>query len=394
MRVLVYEPKFVGHFLGFAAAAARAFAELGIDVTLGLSSHAEDSAPAKIKLQGLPEKVEVRFGCDVPKLYKKWSNARLEARGLESFLRAEPFDWLVVPSADFLVPGLVLDRGVHRLVSRLGGVDLVLHNCRAAYPQVGLREWPEVWFDRLAATIASRHRLLTVDEYVTSGAAPGRIGLVSNPVTRLPHFFDCRQPKIEQAEARKRLGLATDAAWIGSAGDLGRRKGTELLIDGFAQSCGEGDTRLALFGLLSASAKAALEKHASLVEQGRIVTRDRYVTDEEFTDFFPAMDVVWTGYPRQVGMASTLLFAADSNRPVIAVDYGGVGWTVREYQLGVVCRPDGDSVASAIRSSLRDKASPAGAERFLTQHTTAAFNEVLTAGVRQRIGAMPEDGEP
>lgn len=385
MRVLVYEPKFVGHFLGFAAAAARAFAELDCEVTLGLSAHAEKTEPARIKLKDLLPNVSVRFDCDVPKVYKKWTNARLEAQGLEAYLTAERFDWLVVPSGDFLVPGLLLNRGVRRRVSRLSGADLVLHNCRSAYPQIGLREWPGVWVDRLAVTRCSRHRLLTVDEYVVSGAAPGKIGIRGNPVSRLPHFFDRREPPVDQRRARKQLGLAADAAWIGSAGDLGRRKGTELLIEGFAHSCGESDTRLALFGLLSSSAKESLQRHPTLVGQGRIVTHDRYVADEEFADFFPAMDVVWTGYPRQVGMASTLLFAADAGRPVIAIDYGGVGWSVREYQLGVVCRPDSESVSSAIRSSLRDKASPAGAETFLERHTTREFNRVLTEGIRERL---------
>ena len=388
MRVLVYEPKFVGHFLGFAAASAKAFAETGCDVTLAVSTHAAGSSPAEIKLASLPDSVQVQFACDVPKVYRKWTNARLEAAGLEWALEKLAADWLVVPSADFLVTGLATRPGLLSRLKQLPGYDLVLHNCRPAYPQVGLREWPSVWFDRFAVSLCSTGNLHTVDEYAVSPDAAGKAAWWGRPIRFLPHFYDGGLRDVDPHAARRRLGLAENGVWVGSVGDLGRRKGTELLIDSFAQLDPSSGIRLALFGAMSATAKETLAGHKPLVDEGRIVVRDEFVPEEVFRDFFPAMDVVWTGYPRQVGMASTLLFAADARRPVVAIDYGGVAWTVREYGLGVVAPRDPSAIAGAIREACHVSRPDGGAERYLDRNNTLRFNEAITAAIRSRIAEV------
>lgn len=393
MRVLVYEPKFVGHFLGFGAAAARAFAEAGAEVVLALSKQGRETPQAAIKLGGLPDRVRVDYACDVPKLYKKWVNARVETAALQRLLEEQPTDWLVVPSADFLVSGLLLRPGLRRRLGRLAGCDLVLHNCRQAYPDVGRREWPSVWLDRLAASLCPSGSLHTVDEYAVSESAAGPIAYGRQEAAFLPHFYEAQLGGVDRSAARARLGLAEEGRWVGSVGDLGRRKGTELLIESFARIDPAEGMRLALFGALSETAKETLQRHASLVESGRIVVRDQYVEESVFNDFFLAMDVVWAGYPRQVGMASTMLYAADARRPVVAVDYGGVAWTVRRYGLGVVGRRDPEALARAIREAA-DRPPPAeGADAFLARNSTAGFNRALTARFRDRLAAKRPERE-
>ncbi|CAN0365481.1 unnamed protein product, partial [Ectocarpus sp. 4 AP-2014] len=200
-------------------------------------------------------------------------------------------------------------------------------------------------------------RVHTVDEYAVSPEAPGSVSLWGSAPQWLPHFYDRGLSQVNQDEARERLGLETGCRWIGSAGDLGPRKGTVLLIDSFARTQPTPETRLALFGGLSGAAHAALARHEDLVNQGLITVQDRFVTDQEFLDFFPAMDVVWAAYPWQVGMASTLLFAADAGRPVLAIDYGSVGWMVRRYGLGTVWSRSEEALTGAIRSALGPKPS-------------------------------------
>ena len=79
MRVLIYEPKYVGHFLGFATWAANAFARLGYDVVFAVPERAVDTQQAKVKLAQVLPSVDLQYVIDVPRQFDKWKNARFEA---------------------------------------------------------------------------------------------------------------------------------------------------------------------------------------------------------------------------------------------------------------------------------------------------------------------------
>ncbi|MEM8946760.1 MAG: hypothetical protein AAGD11_16420 [Planctomycetota bacterium] len=387
MRVLIYEPKFVGHFLGFASVAAEAFAELGCDVTMMVPSLARETTQAKIKLANLPENVDVRFEVEVPKLYQKWENARLETAALTVALDRVPTDHLVLPSGDFVLAGLLSNGDLRRRLKSMPGVDLVMHNCQQVYPKLGIRQRTKCVLDRLAVSLARGIRLLTVDPFATSAASVSHMALIGNPVQPLPHFRDIPAHAPSQAEARLALGLPESGKFLGSIGDLGRRKGTELLIESFARS-NPGDTdRLILFGLLSGTAKDVLKKHEKLIQQGKIIYRDSFVSNDDFRNFFYAMDAIWAGFPYQVGVASTQLYAAEAKRPVIASDYGAVGWLTREYGLGRTFPGKLESMSKAIawfHGTENWHPDAEGLDRLLSYHTTENFNKHITAALRQR----------
>jgi glycosyltransferase involved in cell wall biosynthesis len=394
MRVLVFEPKFVGHFLGFAAFTAKAFAQLGCEVTLVFPVDAEGSEQAKIKLADLPENVHVRYTIDVPKLYKRWINADFETEALSLVLDDVPTDHLVIPSGDFVLSGLLKRGGLRKRLKALGGVDLVLHHCHQVYPDMGIRQRCKCFLDRMAVSLAGRIRLLTVDPYAISSESVSHMALWGNPVQPLPHFRETTFDPLQQDEARVSLDLPATGKLLGSIGDLGRRKGTELLIRSFADSePGENDY-LVLFGILSGTAKQALEQQRQLVAAGRILSRDRFVSNDEFHQFFYAMDAIWTGFPHQIGIASTQLYAAEAGRPVISSDYGAVGWLTNEYGLGRTFPGNISSMTEAIRWFHRQEdwqPDPSGLEHLLKYHTTANFNDHMTRAVRQRMKTSATD---
>ncbi len=394
MRVLLFEPKFVGHFLGFAATAAEAFAELGCDVTMLVPSRARGTVQAAIKLDNLPKNVDVRYEIDVPKLYKKWENAEFETEALTMALDRYPTDHLVMPSGDFILTGLMKHGSLRRRVKALGGVDLVMHSCQQVYPDLGIRQRTLCIFDRLAVSLARGIRLLTVDPYATSNASVSHMALYGNPVLPLPHFREIPADAPSQAEARAQLGLPPSGRLLGSVGDLGRRKGTELLIESFARSEPGPDDQLLLLGLLSKTAKDKLKEHQHLVDQGNVIFHDRFVTDSEFCSFFFAVDAVWCGFPHQVGIASTQLFAAEANKPIISSNYGAVGWLTEEYGLGRTFPGTIAAMSEAISwfHQTRDWApDPEGLARLLNLHTTENFKRDLTAGIRQRVPGLRVD---
>ena len=396
MRVLIFEPKYVGHFLGFAAVTAKAFSQLGCQVTLVFPRKAESTDQASIKLADLPDEVNICYTIDVPKLYMRWINAEFETEALSLVLDEISTDHLVLPSGDFVLSGLLKKGRLRRRLKALGGVDLVLHHCHQVYPDLGIRQRSKCFLDRIAVSLARGIRLMTVDPFATSSDSVSHMAIWGNPVQPLPHFRETILEPRGQDEARSSLGLPSDGKLLGSIGDLGRRKGTELLIKSFARSKPDPNNYLVLFGLLSETAKQELAEHQELVDRGQIISRDRFVSDDEFHQFFPAMDAIWTGFPHQIGIASTQLYAAEAARPVISSDYGAVGWLTNEYGLGRTFPGNVKSMASAIRWFQQQedwRPNPDGLERLLDYHTTENFNEHMTRAVRQRM-AMPMSDAP
>lgn len=397
MRVLIFEPKFVGHFLGFAALTAEAFAEIGCEVTMLVPTRAKGTTQAEIKLSHLPANVDVRFEIDVPKLYRKWINAEFETEALDLALDQHPTDHLVLPSGDFILTGLMKHGKLRRRLKALGGVDLVMHSCQQVYPELGVRQRTWCVLDRLAVSLARGIRLLTVDPFATSKASVSHMALLGNPVQPLPHFREVPENSPGKAEARERLGLPASSRLLGSIGDLGRRKGTELLIESFARSSPGSNDCLVLFGLLSGTAKETLATHQDLVESGNIIYRDSFVSDADFCDFFYAMDAIWSGFPHQVGIASTQLFAAEANTPIIASDYGAVGWLTNKYGLGRAFPGTIDAMTEAISLfySAEDwSPDPEGRRRLLDYHTTENFKKHITAAIRDRVPALEPREQP
>ena len=388
MNVLVFEPKYVGHFLGFGKAAANAFADLGCTVRFVVPKEAEGSTQANVKLAELNPRVEVCYSIDVPKMYEQWKNATLESAALGKCLDERPCDWLCVPSGDFLMCGLLLNREVRAKVGALPGGDLIVHNSPQVYPRIGIRNRLSRIADQIAAARLPGLQLHTVDPFAVSDRAKGRIALWGKGAKGLPHFFDRRSDCPTQQEARERLGLPADVKILGSVGDLGRRKGTELAIESFAAAGPPEGMVLALFGKLSGSVKECLRQHEQLLQDGHIVVQDRFINDEEFSDFFPAMDAIWTGYRFHIGIASTQLFAADAGTPVISTNYGSVGWLVEQYGLGATCPPEVSSMKVAIEQFANSKewrVDPLGVQRLLNHHSTENFARHLTHGIRREL---------
>ena len=388
MRVLIFEPKFVGHFLGFAAATANAFAELGCQVTLMVPKQAKGTDQAKIKLAELPERVQVLYSLDVPKMYQRWTNAKFETAALAAALDEVPTDHLVIPSGDFVLSGLLKNGALRRRIKSLDGVDLVLHNCLQVYPELGIRQRWWSFLDRLAVSLARGIRLHTVDPYVTSSATYSRMSLFGNPVHPLPHFLEAPANPPSQAEARAALKLPAQGRMLGSIGDLGCRKGTELLIESFVGSQPKQNCHLVLFGLLSTKAKQLLKENQKLIDQGLILFRNEFVSESDFYNFFYAMNVLWAGFPHQVGIASTQLYAAIAGRSVLASDYGAVGWLTKEFGLGRSVPATLDSMTATIASLYEGedwRPDPRGLRKLLDYHTTENFNRHITLALRQRM---------
>ncbi|TGD73965.1 hypothetical protein E4634_07425 [Mangrovimicrobium sediminis] len=394
MRVIVYEPKFVGHFLGFASYAANAYARRGHSVRMTVGREAGNTPQAVEKLATLHPGVDVEYCLDVPICHQKRPGGRQEAEALEAILDTRECDQLVVPSADFLLHGLLGNRRLRRQLRALSGSDLILHNIFQAYPGRGKRERVYLLADMLALDLAASSRIYTVDPFAVRASGP-RLSFLGRSITEIPHPFDQPESNLDKQQARAALGLSADDCLIGSIGDLGVRKGTELLIRSFAGSGLRGKARLLLFGLVSPSARQTLEEHAELVDDGSIIVRDEFVSDQDFRHFCHAIDLMWAGYPNHVGISSILLHAANAGTPVLASEFGSVGWMTQEYGLGRAVPPTDAAMSAALAQFVegeRWSISADDAQRLMESHTTRRFEEVLLR--RDHLGQLSPTSAP
>ena len=245
--------------------------------------------------------------------------------------------------------------------------------------------------DRLAIDLARNITVYTVDPYAVKDSR--RLSLFGASVYGLPHPFDRVVQRKSLSEARLTLELPERNCLIGTIGDLGVRKGTELLIQSFIASKPGQDTNLLLFGILSKSSRALLDQHQEYTDSGQIILRNEFVSEETFLNFLSAVDLVWAGYPRHVGIASVVLHAADAGRPILASDYGCVGWMANKYHLGRTVHPTVADVSEAIRdfsTSKRWEADRVGIEALLHYHSTPNFEHHLTSRCRKLIKNQSE----
>jgi glycosyltransferase involved in cell wall biosynthesis len=83
----------------------------------------------------------------------------------------------------------------------------------------------------------------------------------------------------------------------------------------------------------------------------QIIRHYNFVPDSEIPFYFHLSDIILATYQRHVGMSGILIWAASTGKPVISSDYGLMGETVKQHQLGTVLNAaDPKQIAEGIQS--------------------------------------------
>jgi glycosyltransferase involved in cell wall biosynthesis len=112
------------------------------------------------------------------------------------------------------------------------------------------------------------------------------------------------------------------------------RKGIDLLIQAFARARKEPDQRLLLIGRQSPEVRALIKQQSALVASQQLLVRDQFADQATFEAVFAAADMVVLPYPEHVGSSGILLRAVQWGKPVLAADWGWIGWVTRHFELG------------------------------------------------------------
>jgi glycosyltransferase involved in cell wall biosynthesis len=355
VRVSVVEFAGRGGMIHYAWQLCRALAGTGADVTLVTSRHYElDALPHPFKLQKILRLWDPKpAGESDPRKLRRIGRAFLHYREwlrLAFHLRRERPDLVLLGDIRFpgdLAPILLL---------RLLGLRLadVCHNV-APYAAGGFRRsaldrflYRRIYrcFERVFVHFEDNRRAFLAD-----------YGLPPERVVAIPHgneaiFEELRDPAVDEAGLRRKLGLAPDEPVLLLLGTLSHYKGIDLLLEAFARVAPR--ARLILAGFPAAdfdlAAHQALARKLGIDE--RVLWVPRYVESEEVAAWMGLASVAVFPY-REVFQSGALAIAQTFGVPVVATQVGAMPEAVGGSGL-LVPPGDPEALAAALLSVLED----------------------------------------
>lgn len=394
MHVVIFEPCPRGHRYTYVRRIVNAMQGLPISLTLATTPNPQSHETWHHQLEPLKDSFRLADAYPEEDPSGKYAFAWNTAASFARACRELKPDHIIIPSGD----GVVEMIGVRRtaLLPALPSpieAEAMLMSASWAYLRRGtFRRWARrrAWALTFGASgIRTFHFIDPLVVRSIKALTPGiarRTVLAPDPVEALPD--------VPRAQARRRLALDESGRLIACVGRMDERKGIDLLIHAFMKAGLADSDRLLLMGTFMPEINDILAGEAKpLVDSGRIIVVDGYVSDEQLALAIAAADLVAVTYRRHLGSASILIRAAAQKRPVITSDRGFLGETCARFALGTACEVrDTDALARALRETLDRSASftPApAAERFVEFHSVANAQLFWAHRIRERLGIAP-----
>jgi glycosyltransferase involved in cell wall biosynthesis len=392
MHLMIFDPHDRGHYLTYvrqllpgAACADR--------VTLVLQQGATQSREYQEQLLSLPGNIDVVTSIRPDSFY---DGGRLVQDFSSACARLEP-DHVWVPSGDVLVKASATARLSRRWRFRSGVEgECGLVELRFHYRPRRWRGHLRHWLNRGLLRLAPWNRFHTIDPtlftWVQAHDRPlaKRLRLVPDPI-------DAFAP-VTKVAARSALGIPVDGRYVGSVGSHAiPRKGSDLLVQAFANARLASTDRLFLGGYLGERLKHRIESEfGPLYKSGRIVVLDRYLDEDELMKALAAMDVVCTPYIDHLGSSGVVLRAAQAGRPVLAPHQGWFAEMIPRFGLGETGSIlEVQALASALERTIEKSQHfqrSAACDRLLEYSHADNFARLWAVRLRERMG-LPLDGK-
>ncbi len=154
----------------------------------------------------------------------------------------------------------------------------------------------------------------------------------------IPEPFDL-VGKMSRSEARYKYGFTDQQFVILVFGDLSLRKGIKELINGINISDNI-NLVLHFVGKTNDDTEVFLKENyvQKLLNNGTLLIRRGFQTEEEQFNVFISSDMVWVGYTHGFSGSSGVYYqAASLGIPVIVNNFGLLGWLVKKHKNGILC---------------------------------------------------------
>jgi glycosyltransferase involved in cell wall biosynthesis len=334
-HLLIFENRTEGHHLHWLRYIAENFLTTGSRVTIALDYRPEKQERIHSHLLGLTEKTSMISVYDPGGALRGGSIVNTVAACLEESGADEVF----MNNLDEIASGCLRRAAVGLYPPRLfcGRLSGVYFRPRfladPLWPPgniakgIGFRKLTRRgWFDKI----------YLMDEYLLEKARHRYSG---QKFYFLPDPWDGTF-RLDQKEAREKIGIPPDRFVFLCFGIGDRRKGLHLAVRALLETSADSLMHLLCAGSMAPDPETSRGLN-ELKAQGRATVMDRYVSDTEQSLCFCASDVVLLPYIEHFGSSGVLSLAAAAGRMVIASDEGLLARRIEEHQLGWVF-PSGD----------------------------------------------------
>lgn len=405
MRVMIFEPQFVGHNLAYVRHIASRLADMGCEVHLLTSQQAAQSeefakhladvvdsihvaAPNTFVTRGATRGVRVNGPAAILAMMQSLLH------GLKS-IRPEH---LFIPFGNPVAHWAALPNPVSRwLTKHQVESELVLLTGKYAYPHRDIRSAIK---QRLAL-----HGLALGPWTRIHHIVPHAVQVMQHHGSRLatiarllPDPIDT-PPAMTRLQARELLGLNPAHRVVSLVGLIESRKGIRELLTAYEHAIPRlrSTDRLLLAGKATEETRMLLStRFSELVRSERILRIDRHLSANELWAACMASDLMTTPYPQHLYSASIVIRAAAARVPVLANEIGWMGDVVQRFQLGTTCDTNcRDTFSDRLIDALDRSPSfhpTRAAERFVAFHSIGNFASRITERVSQRLGQTSEEG--
>jgi len=375
MRVLIIEQKCeYGHYLNYVQYLVQAFAPLGCEIVVAVPNRAPASAPFKMYLSPHQSRFRVEFIPSRDYATSMWRMVKIDARVFRELNDRVKPDAVYFPTADGVAQSLALSQ----IALRPSGLSRI--HCEAhlmAVPAAyGMSRRPPFFTKTVLRAMpfdVVHYTDPVAFEWVLSkvgGKAGRRARFIADPVE--PLSLPTR------SKACAMLRLPEHKKLIMSIGMQDHRKGVDYLIGACARWQPAEPASIVLAGMLSAEIRQLVtNEYRHLVDDGRLIVLDRYLSNEDFYACFAAGDLIATPYRPKLHPAGIVLHAATAGKMVLAANNGWFAYMVPRFSLGRLCDPqDPDLLAEAFDLALDEAEGyklSAAAKRLVEFHRLENF---------------------
>jgi glycosyltransferase involved in cell wall biosynthesis len=353
MRVLIIEQKCdSGHYLNYVQYLVQAFAPLGCEIVIAVPNAAPESAQFKRYLSPYQSRFRLEVIPSREYATSMWRMVKTDARVFRALIDRVKPDAVYLPTADGAAQSLALSR-LALLQSGLSQVhsEALLLRVPAAY---GMSRRP-AFFTKMAIRAMPFDLMHYIDPVTfdwvlnkVGGKTARRARFIADPIETLP--------LPTRSKARAMLRLPEHKKLIMSIGMQDHRKGVDYLIGACARWQPAEPASIVLAGKLSPQIRELVtNEYRHLVDDGRLIVLDRYLSNEEINTCCAAGDLIATPYRPHPHPSAIVLYAASAGKMVLAANNGWFAYMVPKFSLGGLCDPqDPEMLAEMLDLALHE----------------------------------------
>lgn len=393
MRVLFYQPNYQGHHFAYLARMLPGFIKLPIEIVVATVPQAIESEEFRKTLSPLSDSIKFATCCTTAPR-RPLSNAWHRLRGLIHAINVTQPDHVIVSYADG-----IWDLACAQTICgrRPWPRDLVVEGCiyRGRFgDMVDTRKKSELrrWLFKRLLSLGLFHRLYLHHELLyqfamqSAEASPTSVVLAPDPIIL--------RPEIQAEEARRELGINGFGPWIGVIGVIAKFKGADLFLDAYQKYRAQhpqAPARALLAGPHADEIRAMLlsPPYCNWVNEGSLVSIDRFLSESEMFAAAAALDVVVTPYPNHQNRSSIILWAAAAGRRSLGTNSSCISYVIKNEGLGLTSEVlDTTALADSIAAALNMPWTASDAERvrrYAEFHRCENYQQISSETVRQRL---------